>query len=112
MKTENIAFKSPVDGLLIDAILAVPEGEAKGVIVMAHGIAEYKERYLKMMEIFTGAGFACAINDHRGYGKSVKDASDYGYTYSAGAEGTVTLKVKVKDSAKAAAPTVSAPNSA
>ena len=89
MKTENIAFKSPVDGLLIDAILAVPEGEAKGVIVMAHGIAEYKERYLKMMEIFTGAGFACAINDHRGYGKSVKDASDYGYTYSAGAEGTV-----------------------
>lgn len=89
MIIENIAFASPVDGLRIDAILAVPEGDVKGVIVMAHGIAEYKERYLKMVELFTGAGFACAINDHRGYGKSVKDASDYGYTYLAGAEGTV-----------------------
>ncbi len=89
MKIENIAFASSVDGLLIDAILSVPEGEVKGVIVMAHGIAEYKERYLRMMEIFTEAGFACAMNDHRGYGKSVKDASDYGYTYGAGAQGTV-----------------------
>ncbi|MBR3929836.1 MAG: alpha/beta hydrolase [Clostridia bacterium] len=89
MKKTNIAFPSPVDGLLIDAVLAVPDGEVKGVIVMAHGVKEYKERYNRMMEIFTDAGFACAMNDHRGYGKSVKAASDYGYTYSAGAEGTV-----------------------
>lgn len=89
MKIENFAFASCVDGLMIDVQLAVPEGEVKGVIVMAHGIAEYKERYLKMMEIFTDAGFACAMNDHRGYGKSVKDKADYGYTYSAGAQGTV-----------------------
>jgi len=89
MKIENIAFLSPVDALPIDAIVAIPDGEVKGIIVMAHGIAEYKERYIKMMEIFAEAGFACAINDHRGYGKSVKDASDYGYTYSAGAQGTV-----------------------
>lgn len=89
MKIQNIAFSSPVDNLTIDACLALPEGEVKGVILMAHGIAEYKERYLKMMEIFTNNGFACAINDHRGYGKSMKDASGYGYTCSAGAEGTV-----------------------
>ncbi len=89
MKMENISFLSPVDGLPIDAVLAIPEGEVKGVIVMAHGIKEYKERYLQMMERFTENGFACAMNDHRGYGKSVRDASDYGYTYSAGASGTV-----------------------
>ena len=65
MILENISFKSPVDGLMIDALLALPEGEVKGAIVMAHGIAEYKERYLKMMEIFTENGFACAMNDHR-----------------------------------------------
>ena len=89
MNTEKISFPSPVDGLMIDAILAIPDGEVKGVIVMAHGIAEYKERYLRMMEIFTENGFACAMNDHRGYGKSVKSAEDYGYTYGKGANGTV-----------------------
>lgn len=89
MTIENISFPSPVDGLMIDAILAVSEGEVKGAVVMAHGIKEYKERYLRMMEIFTEAGFACAMNDHRGYGKSVRAAEDYGYTYGAGAEGTV-----------------------
>ena len=89
MILENISFKSPVDGLVIDALLALPEGEVKGAIIMAHGIAEYKERYLKMMEIFTENGFACAMNDHRGYGKSVREKDDYGYTYAAGAEGTV-----------------------
>lgn len=89
MKTERISYKSPVDGLLIDAMLALPETEIQGVIVMAHGIAEYKERYIRMMEIFTENGFACAMNDHRGYGASVREKDDYGYTYNAGAEGTV-----------------------
>lgn len=89
MKTERINYQSPVDGLMIDAILATPDGEVRGAIVMAHGIAEYKERYLWMMEIFTENGFACAMNDHRGYGKSVKGEGDYGYTYGAGAQGTV-----------------------
>lgn len=89
MKMEWISYPSPVDGLPIDAVLAVPEGEVRGVVLMAHGIAEYKERYGKMMEIFAENGFACAMNDHRGYGKSVRDKDDYGYTYSAGAEGTV-----------------------
>lgn len=88
MNIEKVSFASSVDGLMIDGIVALPDAPVKGVIVMAHGVAEYKERYLEMMEILTGHGFACAMNDHRGYGKSIRSAEDYGYTYQAGSEGT------------------------
>lgn len=57
---------------------------------MAHGFSEYKERYLPMMRRWADKGFACIINDHRGYGRSVRAEEDLGYTYELGAEGTLT----------------------
>lgn len=89
MKEEKFTYRSEADGLEISALLVAPEGEVKATVLMAHGIVEYKERYLPMMRFFAENGFACAMNDHRGYGESVKSDDDLGFTYERGAEGTL-----------------------
>lgn len=89
MLEQTFTFASEADGLSISCLLVAPEGETRGTVLMAHGIAEYKERYLPMMRLFAENGFACAMNDHRGYGQSVKSDDDLGYTYEKGAEGTM-----------------------
>ena len=100
MLEQNFTFASEADGLSISCLLVAPEGDARGTVLMAHGIAEYKERYLPMMRLFAQNGFACAINDHRGYGQSVRSDDDLGYTYEKGAEGTLrdmrTLGMELK----------------
>ncbi|MCR4620755.1 MAG: lysophospholipase [Clostridiales bacterium] len=89
MKRTEFTLVSKVDALPLSCILAEPEGEAKGLILMAHGLMEYKERFLPLMQAFSENGFACAINDQRGYGKSVRSREDEGFSYGAGAKGVV-----------------------
>lgn len=89
MTQNEFTYKSPADGLEISALAIEPEGEIRAVILMSHGIMEYKERFIPLMSFFAENGFVCAMNDHRGYGKSVKAPEDNGYTYGKGAEGTM-----------------------
>lgn len=90
MREEAFHFSSKVDGLEISCLLVAPDDHVRATVLMAHGIMEYKERYLPLMRFLAENGFACAMNDHRGYGKSVKAPEDNGYTYGAGAKGTLT----------------------
>lgn len=90
MKEAWLSFPSKADGLEISVLLVESEGEVRGTVLMAHGISEYKERYLPMMRRWAESGFACIMNDHRGYGRSVRAEEDLGYTYEMGAEGTLT----------------------
>lgn len=90
MKEAWLSFPSKADGLEISVLLVEPEDEVRGTVLMAHGISEYKERYLPMMRHWAESGFACIMNDHRGYGRSVRAEEDLGYTYEMGAEGTLT----------------------
>ena len=87
MKETTFALKSPVDGLNLSCLMVEPEGEVRALIVMSHGVMEHKERYLPVMRRFAEFGFACAINDQRGNGLSVKEAQDDGFTYGAGSDG-------------------------
>ena len=89
MTEEYFSFRSKADGLEIHALLTAPEKDVKGTLLMAHGIMEYKERYLPLMRFLAENGYAAMMNDHRGYGKSVKAPEDNGYTYGAGAKGTI-----------------------
>lgn len=82
MKQQNVSIASEVDGLTLDLCIVEPDSEVKGVVQIAHGMAEHKERYLPFMEFLATNGFVCAIHDHRGHGKSVKKKEDYGYFYS------------------------------
>jgi alpha-beta hydrolase superfamily lysophospholipase len=58
------------DGVAIAAYRATPAGRAKGVVQIAHGMAEHFGRYGHLAARLTEAGYAVYGNDHRGHGAS------------------------------------------
>ena len=70
---------SPVDGLKLSLIYSEPSDAPKGIVQIAHGMCEHKERYIPLMEYLCKNGFAVVCNDHRGHGASVKSPEDLGY---------------------------------
>ena len=58
-----------------------PEQSPKGIVQICHGMAEHKERYEPFMQMLCNNGYISVIHDHRGHGKSVKNAADLGYFY-------------------------------
>lgn len=89
MKTEKVMLTANFDGLGLELLVAQPESDPLALLVIHHGMCEYKERYLWFMEQMTEAGFVCVIADMRGHGASVKDADDLGYFYESGARGVL-----------------------
>ncbi len=81
MKRELLIINSDCDNLPLSVAVFEPEGEVKGIVQFAHGMAEHKERYFGFMEYLAEAGYASIINDHRGHGGSVKSPEDLGYFY-------------------------------
>lgn len=86
---EEIKITSEFDELEIDCLLIKPEGEIKGVVQLAHGMNEHKERYIDFMKYLAENGYASFINDHRGHGKSLKNEEDIGYFYENEAEAVI-----------------------
>jgi alpha-beta hydrolase superfamily lysophospholipase len=58
------------DGARVTAYRALPDGRPRGIVQIAHGMAEHVARYRRLMDALTGAGFAVYANDHRGHGAS------------------------------------------
>jgi alpha-beta hydrolase superfamily lysophospholipase len=57
----------------------VPEGEQlKGVVQVAHGLAEHAGRYSQFASVLNRAGFAVYAHDHRGHGNT--DPDNLGYS--------------------------------
>lgn len=86
MLIENKKIKSNQDGLELEMSIIKPEGEIKGIVQIAHGMAEHKERYYSFMEYLVANGYLAIIHDHRGHGVSVKAKDDLGYFYDDKAE--------------------------
>ena len=51
----------------------------KGIVQIAHGMAEYSNRYADFAKYLCSRGYAVFINDHIGHGKSVSSRDDLGY---------------------------------
>lgn len=81
MKEQYEKLRSGVDGLKLDVLTVVPDGEVRGILQIHHGMSEYKERYLPFLRFMAGYGYAGVIHDCRGHGKSVRAAEDLGYMY-------------------------------
>ena len=47
-----------------------PEGDARAVLLVVHGLAEHTGRYLHVLDHFATAGFDCWAHDYRGHGQS------------------------------------------
>ena len=71
------------DNLQLDALACIPD-KIEGVIQIAHGMCEVKERYKLFMGYMADKGYLCVIHDHRGHGESVKSDEDLGYFYDGG----------------------------
>ncbi|MBO4879399.1 MAG: lysophospholipase [Clostridia bacterium] len=56
-----------------------PETAPRGIVQIAHGVAEHCERYDAFMEFLAANGFVAAANDHLGHGKSISGESDLGF---------------------------------
>lgn len=87
--TDHATLRSRYDGLDISVIIVRPEGEAKAVLQVAHGMSGCKERFMPFMEFMAEQGVVCVANDHRGHGDSVKTVEDRGYMYDGGKEALI-----------------------
>ena len=87
--TEQATLRSRYDDLDISVLVVRPEGEAKAVLQLAHGMSGCKERFLPFMEFMAEHGVVCVANDHRGHGDSVKTPTDLGYMYGGGKDALI-----------------------
>lgn len=56
-----------------------PDGEVRGTVQIAHGIAEHSGRYRDFMSFLAENGFAVFANDHLGHGQSARSADELGF---------------------------------
>lgn len=79
MIVKNFTFKSE-EGTEIYTYKWMPEEnvEVKGVVQIAHGMAETAARYERFAENLTENGYIVYIHDHRGHGKTAKELENVG----------------------------------
>lgn len=87
MQQEKFIIASKMDKTPLSVLMVTPDGAPKGLVQFSHGMAEHKERYLRVMCLLAAEGYASIIHDHRGHGESVRAQQDLGYFYQAGADG-------------------------
>lgn len=89
MQTTTFNFKDK-DGIEIFVYKWQPDASpAKGIVQIAHGMAEHALRYERMAESLTKAGYICYANDHRGHGKTAGGLENTGYMGQGGWDSTV-----------------------
>ena len=88
MSAQQSSFVSSADGTLV-ATTAWPDvaGDARGVVQIAHGLAEHAARYDRFATALNDAGYVVFATDHRGHGRTGRDAlGDFG---AAGFDGLI-----------------------
>ena len=75
MVRNEFTFLSADGKTPIHAVEWLPEGQARAVLQISHGVSEYILRYEPFAEYLTAQGFAVAGHDHLGHGQSVAEGS-------------------------------------
>ena len=76
---DNFYFLSSTGVNRIRVKTCTPDGAVRGVVQIAHGIAEHVERYVDFMSFLAENGFAVAADDHLGHGASIEREEDKGF---------------------------------
>ena len=66
----EVEFLNASDGLKLFMRRWVPDGTARAVVVLVHGVGEHSGRYTALAESLTSRGMAVEAMDHRGHGRS------------------------------------------
>ena len=70
MTMQRSTFTSPVDDLELTSY-EWDVADARGVVQVAHGLAEHSARYDRFARALNEAGYAVRATDHRGHGASI-----------------------------------------
>jgi alpha-beta hydrolase superfamily lysophospholipase len=70
MTMQRSTFTSPVDGLEL-ATYEWDVADPRGVVQVAHGLAEHSARYDRFARALNEAGYTVRATDHRGHGASI-----------------------------------------
>ncbi|MGB8840680.1 MAG: alpha/beta hydrolase [Aliidongia sp.] len=72
-------IENAADGAAIFVRRWQPAAAPRGVIQIAHGLAEHGGRYARLAEALTAAGYAVYASDHRGHGRTAKSPEERGF---------------------------------
>lgn len=75
----DFAFLSSNEKTNIHARRCDPNVQPRGIVQIAHGIAEHIERYDDFARYLAENGFVVFGNDHLGHGKSINDETELGF---------------------------------
>ena len=75
----EFTFPSSTGKNTIHVLRCDPSGEPRGIVQIAHGVAEHIGRYEDFMKFLAENGFVAVGNDHLGHGRSVTDPADRGF---------------------------------
>jgi alpha-beta hydrolase superfamily lysophospholipase len=67
------------DGTRLHVHRWLPQGPAKAVVQIAHGMAEHSGRYERFAQRLTDTGYAVYAHDHRGHGDTARTPDEEGY---------------------------------
>ena len=63
----------------LSVVVYLPEGKARGMFQVVHGMTEHIERYADFMSDMAKAGYVCFGHDHLGHGNTANDDTELGY---------------------------------
>ncbi|MGH7782127.1 MAG: lysophospholipase [Candidatus Binataceae bacterium] len=104
MNREDFRFRSEADGLEVACYYWPAQGNAAGIVQIAHGMGEHSLRYAAFAEFLNAAGFCVYANDHRGHGRTASKPELLGDFGTAGWDGLVADMAQLTRYAHAAGP--------
>ncbi len=79
MTIKNFTFKSSDETEIFVYKWIPKDGNVKGIVQIAHGMAEHAERYDRFAKYLNKNGYIVYANDHRGHGKTAGAIDNLGY---------------------------------
>lgn len=77
---QHTDFRLPApDGAAIFVRSFLPDGPARALVQLAHGLAEHSARYERFATALTDIGIGLYANDHRGHGQTATGREQLGY---------------------------------
>ncbi|AKF10239.1 alpha/beta hydrolase [Sandaracinus amylolyticus] len=76
--TETFMLRAD-DGVEIAVHRWLPAGKPRGIVQIAHGMAEHGKRYARLAQQLNDAGWAVYASDHRGHGLTAKTDAEVGH---------------------------------